>query len=347
MTSGQRKSYSVVSNDIFLIRGLTVSSEVIEDSHDFEFEGCGIEIILPKLSEVKEGYEDGVKASVAGIYPIESQTINYDIHQVIVRVNKSQSLSIDPQSFDRKPVAYDLYTEFERNEFDRICDEYRGIAISAFEHWITVLRWVVDDFRIGRDERLGFDSRRSTSLEESEKHRIVWRRGLSYTIHQERVVNLKEWGKVAGLLGKGKSPPIYFSLKQDAEENLKHGNYKISIIELAMACEIFLRTYVLNLLPKDLDHDLVKAIEELNVNQYVMKHFKNIVLEEYMFDYKKKIQKELSSLFSKRNELVHMGNHQGATKDNCQRFVLLAELLFSFREKIKKELLQDSEIPHA
>lgn len=332
MSSQDRKSVQVSSFERFLIRSLTVSSDVMGKKHQFNYENCLIEISLPDLSEAKEGYEEGARATKAGVFPEHSDS--YDIHEVNITVNKSQNLLIDPQSFKYRPVASQLYTESEREKFNKVCDEYRTIAISAYEYWLTVFRWVTDDFSIGRDERLGFDSRRSTTLREKEEGHVVWRRSLSFTIEKERVVNLDVWGDIQKKLANAELPPVYLTLKHDAEENLRHGNYKVSIIELAMASEIFLRMCVLSRLPNDLDDNLVKAIEELNINQYVSKHFKKIVLPGYETEYKK-IASELSSLFSKRNSIVHMGDYQGATKDNCERFLTVAESLFLFHEKIQ------------
>lgn len=332
MTSQDRKSVQVSSFERFLIRSLTVASDVMGKSHQFCYENCLIEISLPDLSEAKEGYEEGVKASKAGIFPEDNDS--YEIHEVNITVDKSQNVLIDPQSFNYKPVASQLYTESERNGFDKKCDEYRIVAIAAYDYWLSVLRWVTDDFSIGRDERLGFDSRRSTTLKEKDEGRIVWRRSLGFTIEKERVLSLEIWNEIQSRLSDYQLPPIYVSLKHDAEENFSHGNYRSSIIELAMACEIFLRFFVLDRLPVDLDSDLRTAIEELNISQYINKHFQNIVKDEFEKEYKK-LKSDLFKLTTARNKLLHMGATEGVSKETCMGYLRLTEKLFDYSEKLK------------
>ena len=90
---------------------------------------------------------------------------------------------------------------------------------------------------------------------------------------------------------------------------------------------------VLQCLPEKLFPTLVEAIEELNINQYVSKHFPAILSEAGKREFGK-LNKELSSLFSKRNKLLHMGEIEPATRANCERFLEIGRRLHSLEAEV-------------
>ncbi len=332
-TTGIREKCSIESWNRFVTRGLAVSPELMGRSHKFEYDGHKVEIRLPEISKVEEHPDRGVMATLGARRAADNEPLEYQIHQVDIRVNKSQVLFIDPETFNRNPVAYDLYTEQERNEFENICDEHEDLAKRSFEYWLSVLRWLLDDYRIGRVEMLKNNTGWSTYLEDSEGGRTVWIQRGMFVVEGYRVVKLSEWDSAQTSLEKKETPPVYISLKHDAEESMSHGDYIRSIIELAMSCEIFLRFVVLEKLPKDLQDNFVKVIEELNINQYVTKHFRKLVSEADLKEYRK-LSFELSSLFDKRSKILHMGKSDGATKRNCIRFLVVTTKLIEYKQRI-------------
>ncbi len=196
------------------------------------------------------------------------------------------------------------------------------------------MRWCLDDYRIGRFERVGNDSGWSTYLEELETGKDVWIGRACYSVQGYKVITPANWGDIQDHLSSSINVPVYVSLKHDAELSMSHGDYVRSIVELAMACEVFMRFMVLDRLPKELGGTLSEAIEELNINQYVTKHFRALVPADNLKEYGK-LSGELSSLFSKRNKIVHMGKDTGADAENCKRFLELANKLFKYREIIE------------
>ena len=148
------------------------------------------------------------------------------------------------------------------------------------------------------------------------------------------MIKCDEWNEIQDCLKSALNIPVYISLKHDAELSMSHNDHARSIVELAMACELFVRFMVLGKLPKNLGESLTEAIEELNINQYLTKHFRSLVQRDNIKEYGK-LSKELSSLFSKRNKIVHMGENTGANAENCERFLGLANKLFKYREIIE------------
>mgnify|MGYP001581562358 FL=1 len=246
--------------------------------------------------------------------------LEFDVHRVNVTADLGRVALIAPESLERPPVLFELYAEPERQRMEELCHEHRKCSEAAFQYWLSILRWKLDDFRIGRSVLLKHESGWGTYLHDQESNHPVWISSGVFVVEGRRVVDANEWRTVESCLQAEKPPPIYISMRYDAQESLYHRDYRKSLIELAMACELFLRQMVLQRLPEKLSPTLLEAIEELNINQYVSKHFREILSEAGKREFGK-LSKELSSLFSKRNKLLHMGDIEPATRENCERFL--------------------------
>lgn len=106
-----------------------------------------------------------------------------------------------------------------------------------------------------------------------------------------------------------------------------------------MACEIYLRYQVFEFIPETTPEDIKKYIEEANINKYVSQFFKSLVPESQSAAYKK-IAKDISSLMSRRNSFVHMGQLYDADKDLCHRFINTAQELFRVSIRNDKDKTQ-------
>lgn len=339
VASNIREQCALLSWNRFVTRGLAVHPDLMGFCHRFTHNGYIVEIKLPDASKVKDRPGIGVVATIGSRRSSGGEPLEFKILQVDVQVNMSETLWIDSDVFNRDPVAYELFSEQEQRQFENVCKAHEQIAKRSFEYWLSIMRYALGDYRIGRIEVKGNESGWSTRLKDIEKERTVWIQKGVFAVTGCRVVMPTEWLVVQDLLDKNILPPIFISLKHDAEESMCNGDYRKSLIELAMCCETFLRYCVLASLPKELDKNIVNAIEELNINQYVTKHFKSLLLTEPDIKEYKEISEELSSLFNKRNKILHMGNIEGATKENCERFFEVAKKLISLRKNISRIIL--------
>ena len=332
-----KQKRNVKSWNRFITRWLAVKPELMGLKHQFQFEDNQVEISLPEVSQVKNHHDDSAMATVGSKLAKNNEPLEYKIFQVDVRSNIGCTLDVDPETFNRNPVAYELYTDSEREMFEAQCNTHENYAKRALEHWFSILRWKLDDYRIGRVDLVDNDSGWSTYLEDIEKSKTIWIKQVCITVQGYKVITLNEWNDIQDCLNTFTKSPIYISLKHDAEYSMIHGDFVRCIVELAMACEVFMRFMVLDKLPKGLNSNLVEAIEEININQYVTKHFRALVPKDNLKEYGK-MSKELSSLFSKRNKIVHMGNNDGANQNNCERFLKLTKNLFKYSENTKSGL---------
>ena len=315
------------------MRGLSVKPEVLGAYHNFPFQTHTIRIDLPGLNAIDDDTKSYARVTTGSRRTSDGTPVEFDIHRVSVTVNFPQEVHIHPDSLVRPPVAYDLYEDREKEAFEKQCNAHRDIAEAAFQYWVSIFRWKLDGLRIGHSEKIGHDSGWGTYLHDVESRRPVWiERGI-WIIKGHRVVNTEEWRAIEEQLQTSHRPPVYLNLRYDAEESIENRDYRKALIELAMACEIFIRQIVLSRIPNGVQQSLVLAIEELNINQFLTKHFRDLVPAEKQDQYRT-LSKELSSLFAKRNKLLHIGDEDPATKDNCKRFLVVTKELHGLEPAI-------------
>jgi hypothetical protein len=323
----------IKSWDQFVIRGLSVRPELLGCSHVFPFSGARIEIALPGLDRVAKRDDAFALVTPGSRKASDDSILEFDIHRVNVTADLGSTASIAPESLERPPVLYDLYEERERTRMAKFCQEHRQCSEAAFQYWLSILRWKLDDFRIGRSVLLKHESGWGTHLHDQESNHPVWISTGVFMVEGRRVVDVDEWGAIESHLQTEHPAPTYALIRYDAQESLYHRDYRKSLIELAMACELFLRQMMLKRLPEKLLPTLVEAIEELNISQYVSRHFRGVLSETGAREFGK-LSKELNSLFSKRNKLLHMGESEPATRENCERFLKVARRLHNLESEI-------------
>lgn len=103
------------------------------------------------------------------------------------------------------------------------------------------------------------------------------------------------------------------------------------MIDIAIACEVFLRSRVLFALPAGIPAAIITSIESTNVSQFVAKFFPDLLNACGKSEFKP-LSKELTSLFDARNKIMHMDNNERSTSDQCVRFIALTKKLFDLEK---------------
>lgn len=310
----------------FNVNGLSVPPELMSMVHRFQFEGAFIEVKLPKSTDADRGPNFDTIASLSSWRGNSKQEVfSYRIHRVDVEVNRGTCFDVDPAVLLRSPNATDLIPDDLQKLLEMEAQQLLAIASRAFVHWLSVMQWATDNHRIGHLETESHTSGWATYLVHGQDKGRVWGATQTITVALEKNVTSSQWQTAEANLVADEKPPLYVLLKHDALRLLHDGNYRRSIVELAICCETFLRNRVLGSLPS-LPQDIWKHVEEGNINQYVSKFFPNILSQEGKDAYKP-LKEELQSLMSKRNDIVHRGNSDGATEANCLRFALLVSRL--------------------
>ena len=312
----------------FLTRNLAVKPEVLGCEHRFSFENRTVSIKIPSINQVDSGQGYDKVASVGARRAVDNEPLEFYIHKVDVEVSIPVTVSIPSEVLNRPPNAPDLFSDEEQKRLNKVAEQHQSTAEKAFEYWIRIVRWVCDDSRIGRDQVEDFRSGWSTYLIDAESDTKVWIQGQVFYALGYKTLRVEEWQEIQSKLSLGSQPPIYVEFKHDAEEHIRLGDYKRSLVDMAIACEIFLRFAVLQRLPGELNTKLTAYIEKANVSQYINNFFPEIIDEATNKQYKK-LKLGLNSLFDRRNKLVHMGEDEGIDKELCLRFLKVTQELLS------------------
>lgn len=313
----------------FLTRGLSVCPELMGQRHSFQFDNADVEVRLPRVEMAdRDGKFDEV-AAVGTRWAKDNRPINYRIYKVDVVVSLGRSVDLDPAVLDIPPNAFDLVPDAQQVLLETEAVAHGLIAGGAVHYWLSILKWVVDDYRIGRNEMLDSATGWGTYLTEAETETRVW--GGTQTFHAEgfRTITFDAWNDAQTKMHQNSAVPVHLALKYEAEEFLAHGDARRCLIDTCIACETYLRQTVLATLPATIGTQVRRFVDDGNISQYVNHFFPSLLVGDAKIRYTKSIKEEITSLIAKRNRIMHSGDATGATRANCVRFLGVARELFS------------------
>jgi hypothetical protein len=313
----------------FRCQRFAVLPALMGKSHEFEFAESRVIITLPNISEVGDINSSQPKAVCQAWRPVNGENIpsNYDIYRVEIKVISNAVPAIHPDMLNLNINQYGLIDEEEQQALDDLGNSNFSLAVAAYEYWLAVLRWKTGDHQIGREATVGNAVGQSPRLHTVDTEKAVWVSMAVINFGASHKTTLKEWEACEVALQNNEKVPEHIILLQDGQENHQRLDYRRSLIDIAIACEIYLRFKVLSSMPESLLPSLRVAIESMNINQYATKFFPEILDTDGKAAYRK-INKGLASLFDLRNKIMHMHNNERATSEQCVRFIDLAKDLF-------------------
>ena len=317
----------------FITTNFCVTAEIMGFMHEFKFDNhhVSVKLPLPEHADRDERFDD--VASVASSRADTDEVLSYRVRKVDVEIAVPVPISVPKEALSNPPKQIKHFSEEEKAVADRVCNEHSELAGRAFQYWLEMMRWASDSALIGQHSINGYESGWSTYLMESKTNHRVWASPVMLSAYRESEVTKVHWEKAAEHLQNSDELPMHFRFLHDGITSTRHGQYKKAIIEIAMACEIYLRYSVFEFIPEGTPSELVKYIEEANINKYVSQFFRSLLDESQITEYKK-IAKEISSLISRRNSYVHMGQMDDADNSLCQRFINAARKLFTIKLSI-------------
>jgi hypothetical protein len=312
----------------YLTRNLTVVPELLGLSHEFAFRNGQVKIELPSADNLpKEITDESIMKSRNSIVSIKSYRdenghkvpIALSIKSVDVQVDLGEVVTLPEEVLTRQPNPVDLLSKEQQTQLDKIMNSHTDFADEAFDRWIRILRWKSGNGSIARPEIHGLDSGWGTNLLDSATKRRFWRSGVIVTVYLDHAIALQIWHDVEATIKQGQESPVYVDLMFDGIEQLKVGNPQQSVVHLAVACEAFMRTRVMQNLPKGLSATVVKYIDEAPIRQVQERFFKDI-LDNEQKKVLKSINSRLHQLFNARNTVLHSGRKEDLTSADCQQY---------------------------
>jgi hypothetical protein len=312
----------------FITRNFQIKPDLIGKLHTFIFRSATITIRIPKKSHVNrsEGFD---QIAFCTAYQVEGGVevpLYYNIEKVDVEVNLGSVESLPPAILTQQCNAYGLVSSQTQHKLNLHCDEHAEIAAQAFDYWLAVLRWSADNYSIGRYEVVDNNSGWSTYMHEVSTNRKVWIAGITFKVPSSRVVTKEHWRDAAAKLRKGIKPAPYFTILHEAEEYLERKEFRRSLIDMAVATELYIRAVYMSRLPKQLDPYLIKKIERIGITEFTEHIFSGVLNSE---DKKKftSIKADLKSMFDTRNLVMHAADYGVANEPLCKKYLASAKFL--------------------
>ncbi|MGJ7582870.1 hypothetical protein ACSFA3_22095 [Variovorax sp. RHLX14] len=314
----------------FLSTALQVSPEIMGRSHEFNFEGAEIKIEIPSKERASDQVRD-IVAEVGTRWSRNNEPVNYRILQIDVDVCLGICIDLPSEILKQSANAYELIAEEKRQELDEISQKHGRIAERAFEYWISVVQWVADDYRIGRTSSSTYHSGWSTRLEEINSEKSIWIETVYVFLSGYTTIDIDKWMEIQSRTKNSEYPPISIVLKNEAKHFFDLGDYRRSLMDIAIACETYLRSSVLASLPENLSPMARDQIDKSNIAQYTNHLFPELLDAQEIIKYKS-IKSDINSLFAKRNDLFHRGDANAATHDGCQKFLGVLQNLMEIKK---------------
>lgn len=289
-------------------------------STTFVHNGSTITIKIPTLKHVGEQLDEDALAFCATRNAKTEEPLSFHICAVDATTTCPSEVDLPSAILGRQPKAIDLLDARTQKALDTVTEAATETAIAGFVYWVSLLRWVTGFHPICREIRVGNESGWRTYLHDSNTNHPVWASTQTYVVPADHPVTPEEWQRVQTHAAAGTQVPMHTVLLQDAKHCIDVDDFRRALVDLCMASEVFLRSTVVGALPPGIQEEAVRLIEEANINQFVSHLFPALLAEEARQQYKKTIKEDLSSLFSKRNKLMHVAELGVADREACERY---------------------------
>lgn len=320
----------------FKVTGVWAEPELLGMFHEFIFDQYQIRIELPSKDDIpKEGIE-GDKLSFHFYREIDGRKIpvQFWVHTVDISVLLPNKIRFPEQILAQPPNVYELFSENQQNSLNMEANKYNEVAKNAFDVWLRTLRWKCNSSEIGRPEIDNFETGWSTYLVDKASKKPIWIATRTFTLRGGTLVTIKHWNEVGNALKNGLRPPVYYDSIFDAVEHMKIGDLQRTVIDLAVACESYLRISVMGHLPDNLSNSLRHYIDKANINQYISYFFLESLNEQEKRQFTK-LSEGLDKLFNARNTIMHSGRKTDLTLAECRKYLEITQKLISIKDGSK------------
>jgi hypothetical protein len=328
-------SLNVSSWTRFVVQDLTVTPDLIGLSHEFAYGGHQISVRLPPKTAIPLEACEGDLLSFNVYREIEGKQVPqyFWVKAVDVIVHVPEPVSAPKGVLDTPPNAYEMVPATKQAELNSLTQSCEAIAEKAFDLWIRVLRWESDNAAIGRPEVIGHESGWSTYLLVTSTNQRMWASPSVIEARGGKPITAREWKRVESALRAELKPPVFLELLFDAIEHIKLGDIRRAIVDMAVACETYLRMVVADSLPAHLSAAIRQYVDDANIRS-VLTRFIPEILNDQERTQLGKIQSRLHSLFDCRNEILHFGRLPDNAADDCEAYLEATRRLFQIKHRV-------------
>lgn len=140
-----------------------------------------------------------------------------------------------------------------------------------------------------------------------------------------------EWKATQSALKKSEIPPLYYEILFEGIEHRKSRDVKRSVIDFAVSSEVYLRSKIIESLPKEISAPALEYLDEANIRRVLTKLFPVLLSSTGLTQFKK-IEGNLHQLFDARNEALHSGTLTRITDTDLGNFESSAKKLIALED---------------
>jgi hypothetical protein len=306
----------------FLTRDLIVSPELLGLACEFQFEKGQIRIEIPTADNLTDS-EDNDSALKIFSYKVKNGRkipVAIAVRFVDVLVCLNRKVNLPKEVLTRHPNPIALLSREQQKLLDELTTAHYDVASRAFDLWVKTLRWKSGKGAIGRPEVHGFESGWSTYLLDNTTKWRFWATPLTLSVILHKPVTLSEWNEAEKALQLGQKSPVYIDLMFDGIEQFKLGDLQRSVVDLAVACESYMRARVMQNLPGGLTNAVLNYIDEAPIQRVLDKFFAETLSDEQNRRLES-IRSTLHQLFDARNDILHSGRKEDLSSADCKKYI--------------------------
>jgi hypothetical protein len=221
-----------------------VTADLLGARHEFTFFGKAITVELP-LDQESSTTPHELRRVVCYKWRAEGNIpLEYQVNRIAMRIAVGEPLSIPEEALKESPRRDELFTNAEREQFDKLIGSLTPLAVDAFRYWMAVLRWISRNAYIGEPGVKPADALGLAALQEKATRHRFWHQNHWINARLEKAVTMAEWQSAQVALSQNKEPPIWFEFLFEGAQRINNRDLTGGVLSLAIALESIVRNLV-------------------------------------------------------------------------------------------------------
>lgn len=212
-----------------------------------------------------------------------------------------------------------LFNEQQKEELNKQSDDFYFLAERAVNYWLRVVWWKTGFHMITRLSGIaqgGFDGGALVNADAGTRF-YTPRVGRTIMFPAQPIMQAFMWSEIDSALKAGQEPPIWHDYLTSAHQRMASGDRLAAMLDLAVASEARIRTFLESQLPAGVSKGFRRAARRQNMSD-VLTHWRDFGLPDFPD------LACLKTLFQIRNGIMHSGREERA---NVQFFKSTASVV--------------------
>lgn len=294
------------------VNKMPIKAELVGACMSFSALGWKVRIELPADTKVKSYYSPFLRG--------ENGPSAYDLHRLYVRLPLGEARDLPEEVLTLPMGQFEIMPKEDQGWLTRKAEDLNEVARAMYQRWLSAVRWKLLNGSLGRVP--WYPQVGSASITNWDTGHRIWGKGSSSDLIDLRTprFDLAVWREIEATLQNNGRSPVSFDLLFDAEENFELGNLDQSVIQLAVACEVFMKGRLHNKLPPGASNSARRRIDQDKIRADNYKKFMGTLDPAELARFNA-IVSDIDKLFVARNTAAHEGANRSLTDGDVLNFV--------------------------